>query len=66
MSAMGNNMSPRQGRGRSAIITATVVGAVMVAAVLAWIGFSIFADPPDDVLQCYTPRDDRWFTPVCP
>jgi hypothetical protein len=59
-------MSRRQGRGRSAIITVTVVGAVIVTALLAWIGFSIFTGPSDDVLQCYTPRDDRWFTPVCP
>lgn len=49
MSAMGSNMSRRQGGGRSAIITAAVVGAVMVAALLVWIGFSIFTVPPDGV-----------------
>ena len=38
----------------------------MVTVLLVWIGFGIFAGPADDVLQCYTPRDDRWFTPVCP
>jgi hypothetical protein len=59
-------MGGRQSAGRSAIITAAVVGAAIVIVLLLWIGFSIFAGSPDDALQCYTPRDDRWFTPMCP
>lgn len=45
------------------MITAAVVGAVIIAALLIWVGFNVFAG---DTLQCYTPKDGRTFTPVCP
>lgn len=57
-------MSPAENhRRRAAITIAVVVAAVAIVALLLWIGFNVFAG---DVLQCYTPKDDHTFTPVCP
>lgn len=52
-------------RKRRATITIAILAVMAVAtvALLVWIGFNVFAD---DTLQCYTPKDGRTFTPVCP
>ena len=56
-------MMAERKRRRAAITVALVIGLVVVAALLVWVASSVFAG---DVLQCYTPRDDRTYTPVCP
>ena len=45
------------------MITAAAVGAVVIAALLVWVGLGVFSG---DTLQCYTPKTDRTYTPVCP